>query len=43
MAAAGGRLEKILAESGFGVTAHKFPGTPRLKAKVENAEAFFPP
>ena len=37
MAAAGKDLSKDLTEGGFDTTAHVFPATPYLKAKVENA------
>ena len=42
MAAAGNGLQEYLTECGFALTAHVFPATPYLKAKVENAEAFLP-
>ncbi|MBT8363136.1 MAG: sn-glycerol-1-phosphate dehydrogenase [Deltaproteobacteria bacterium] len=42
MAAAGNRLQDVLTESGFALTAHVFPATPHLKGKVENTEAFLP-
>jgi glycerol-1-phosphate dehydrogenase [NAD(P)+] len=42
MAAAGNGLMKDLTECGFALTTHVFPGTPYLKGKVENADAFLP-
>ena len=42
MAAAGNSLGEVLTEAGFALATHVFPGTPRLKGKVENAEAFLP-
>ncbi len=42
MGAAGNRLGEELTGCGFALTAHVFPGTPCLKGKVENVDAFLP-
>ena len=42
MAAAGNGLREYLTECGFALSVHVFPGTPYLKGKVENADAFIP-
>lgn len=42
MAAAGQALAQCLSERGVAVATHVFPGSPRLKGKVENAEVLVP-